>query len=49
MTTSYILEQQEELKKNKAMMRAAERAESQMLAEKKNLQQSADEARLAAK
>lgn len=49
MTTSYILEQQEELKKNKAMMRAAERAEFQMLAEKKKLQQSADEARLEAK
>jgi len=49
MTTSYILEQQVELRKNKALMREAERAEVEMLVEKKNLQQAADEARLSAK
>ena len=46
MTTSYILEQQAELRRNKALMREAERAEVEMLAEKKNLQQAADEASL---
>ena len=49
MTTSYILEQQAELRRNKALMREAERAEVEMIAEKKNLQQAADEARLEAK
>jgi len=49
MTTSYILEQQTELRRNKALMREAERAEVEMIAEKKNLQQAADEARLEAK
>jgi hypothetical protein len=49
MTTSYILEQQADLRRNKALMREAEQAEIKMLAEKKNLQQAADEARLEAK
>tara|TARA_R110002126_G_scaffold6032_1_gene31821 strand:+ start:5501 stop:5806 length:306 start_codon:yes stop_codon:yes gene_type:complete len=49
MTTSYILERQAELRKNKALMRAAERAEAEMVAEKKRLGQAADVARLEGK
>ena len=49
MTTSYILEQQADLRRNKALMREAEQAEIKMIAENKNLQQAADEARLEAK
>jgi hypothetical protein len=49
MTTSYILEQQADLRRNKTLMREAEQAEIKMLAEKKNIQQASDEARLKAK
>jgi hypothetical protein len=46
MTTSYILKRQAELRKNKALMRAAERAESEVVAENNRLAKLADAARL---
>ena len=49
MTTSYILERQAELRKNKALMRAAERAEAEMVAENNRLAKLADAARLQGK
>ena len=49
MTTSYILERQEDLKAHKKMMREAEKAAVEKMEEEKELRQAANEARIKAK
>ena len=44
MTTSYILERQEDLKAHKKMMREAEKAAVEKMEEEKELRQAANEA-----
>lgn len=49
MTTSYILDRQEDLKAHKKMMREAEKAAVEKMEEEKELRQAANEARIKAK